>query len=123
MKATSTETQPYNADDARKSESVQAIAREGGARGLIVRDAADVGGRARGQVIAVSSDHVLVKLGEVVAMRFERGSLSRDVEVGEKVSIQYGKDTSLVSDRDAAGQRDRSHDAMHLERERGLSAS
>lgn len=65
-------------------------------RGLMVRDAGDTQRDARGEVVAESSHHVLVQVSDMVAIRYEKASLDRDVNVGEKVAIQYGNDKSQV---------------------------
>lgn len=61
-----------------------------------VRDADDLQRNVRGEVAAVSSQHVLVKLSDDVAVRFERNRLDRQVEQGDKVSVKYRQDMSEV---------------------------
>lgn len=62
-------------------------------RNLIVRAAGEVGSEQRGEIVAVSSHHALLKVGDMVAVRYERSSLSKDVFPGEKVqiTIEQGK--------------------------------
>ena len=50
----------------------------------------------KGEVVAVSSQHALVKLSDDVAVRFEKGNLDRDVKAGDKVAIQYSPEKSPV---------------------------
>ena len=50
----------------------------------------------KGEVVATSSQHALVKLSDDVAVRFEKGNLDRDVKAGDKVAIQYSPEKSPV---------------------------
>lgn len=92
-------------------------------RGLMVRDADRLGGQFHGEVVAVSSHHAMLKVGDMVAVRYERSNLSKDVHTGDSVSIQYGKDQSQVYERGQEPQRDRGRDSMQMERERTLAGS
>lgn len=92
-------------------------------RGLIARDADRLGGQFTGEVVAVSSHHALLKVGDMVAVRYERTNLARDVYVGERLSIQHGKDQSQVYEIGAEPPKDRGLAGMQMERERTLSAS
>ena len=65
-------------------------------RGLMVRDAGQTQRDTQGKVVAESSHHVLVQVSDMVAVRYEKSSLDRDVNVGERVAIQYGKEKSQV---------------------------
>jgi hypothetical protein len=47
-------------------------------------------------VVATSSHHALVKMSDMVAVRYEKEGLDRDVRVGEKVTIQHGNEKSQV---------------------------
>ena len=42
----------------------------------------------KGEVVATSSQHALVKLSDDVAVRFEKGKIDLDVKAGDK-AIQY----------------------------------
>lgn len=106
-----------------KDESAKVIEHAAAYRGLIVRDADRLGGTYQGEVVAVSSHHAMLKVGDMVAVRYERENLDRDVRLGERVSIQYGRDQSQVYEQGEEPQRDRARDSMQMERERKLSGS
>lgn len=106
-----------------KDESARVIEHAAAYRGLIVRDADRLGGTYQGEVVAVSSHHAMLKVGDMVAVRYERENLNRDVHVGERVSIQYGRDQSQVYEPGQEPQRDRGRDAMQMERERKLAGA
>ena len=65
-------------------------------RGLVVRDAQELKQDVKGEVVATSSRHALVKMSDMVAVRYEKEGLDRDVRVGEKVTIQHGNEKSQV---------------------------
>lgn len=65
-------------------------------RALIVRDAQELKQDVKGEVVATSSHHALVKVSDMVAVRYEKDGLDRDVQVGQKVAIQHGADKSQV---------------------------
>lgn len=65
-------------------------------RGLMVRDAQELKQDVKGEVVATSSHHALVKMSDMVAVRYEKGSLDRDVQVGEKLTIRHGNEKSQV---------------------------
>lgn len=77
-------------------ESKRTIDHAASHRGLVVRDAAELKQDFKGEVVANSSHHSLVKISEVVAIRYEKTNLERNLEVGEKVAIQHGQDRSRV---------------------------
>lgn len=65
-------------------------------RGLMVRDAQELKQDVKGEVVATSSQHALVKMSDMVAVRYEKSGLDRDVQVGEKLTIQHGNEKSQV---------------------------
>ncbi|MBP9893364.1 MAG: zeta toxin family protein [Planctomycetes bacterium] len=65
-------------------------------RGLMVRDSQELKQDVKGEVVATSSHHALVKMSDMVAVRYEKGGLNRDVQVGEKLAIQHGHEKSEV---------------------------
>lgn len=77
-------------------ESQNVIGRTAVYRGLIVRDAADIGGTFKGEIVAVSSHHALLKVGDMVAIRYERDNLERSVYQGERLAIQHAAGLSKV---------------------------
>ena len=87
--------------------------------GLMVRDAEALGGQYRGDVVAVSSHHVMLKVGDMIAVRYERENLDRAVHVGDRLAIQHGHDKSHVYEQGKEPARDRGRD-MQMERERVL---
>ena len=92
-------------------------------QGLVVRDADRLGGQFHGEVVAVSSHHAMLKVGDMVAVRYVRSNLSRDVHPGDSGSVQYGKEQSQVCEQGQEPQRDHGHDAKQMERERTLASS
>jgi len=92
-------------------------------RGLMVRSADRLGGQFSGEVVAVSSHHALLKVGDMVAVRYERANLDRDVYAGERLTIQHGQDRSQVYEQGQEPQRDRGRDNMQMEREHRLATS
>ncbi len=79
-------------------------------RGLVVRDAQELKQDVKGEVVANSSHHTLVKMSEMVAVRFEKQSLDREVAVGEKVAIQHGGDKSQVYEQGKEPSRENARD-------------
>jgi hypothetical protein len=79
-------------------------------RGLMVRDAGELKQDVKGEVVATSSHHALVKMSDMVAVRYEKGHLDRDVQVGEKVAIQHGNDKSQVYEQGKEPVRDNGRD-------------
>lgn len=69
----------------------------------------------KGEVMAGSSHHVLVRISEQVAMVYGRDRLEREVQVGERVSIESGHEQHRVQtlERD-----DRPEPGRNLGRER-----
>jgi predicted kinase len=65
-------------------------------RGLVVREARELKQDVKGEVVATSSHHALVKMSDMVAVRYEKDGLDRGVRVGEKVTIQHGSEKSQV---------------------------
>lgn len=92
-------------------------------RGLIVRSADRLGGAFKGEVVSVSSHHAMLKVGDMIAVRYERANLERSLQPGERVSIDYGNEGSSVYARSDAPQRDRGRDSMQIEREQRLATS
>lgn len=85
-------------------------------QGLMVRDADRLGGTYRGEVVAVSSHHALLKVGDMVAVRYEIGNLDREVHVGQRAAIQNGQEKSQVHEPGKEPPKERSRD-MQMERE------
>ncbi|MDN7465958.1 zeta toxin family protein [Burkholderia gladioli] len=75
--------------------SRRAIGLAGNRHNLILRDAQDLERHYRGEVLANSSHHSLVKIGQTVGIVYPRERLSRDIEVGEQVAIHYSPDSAL----------------------------
>lgn len=67
-------------------------------RQLSVREPKDVVGEVKGSVVAQSSHHVLVKIGETVAVRFDKENLDRGLQNGERVAISFNQSKSIVRD-------------------------
>ena len=92
-------------------------------RGLWCATLIALGGQFHGEVVAVSSHHAMLKVGDMVAVRYVRSNLSRDVHPGDSGSVQYGIEQSQVYERGQEPQRDHGRDAMQMERERTLASS
>ncbi|MBU9193025.1 zeta toxin family protein [Burkholderia gladioli] len=75
--------------------SRRAIGLAGDRHNLILRDAQELERHYRGEVLANSSHHSLVKIGQTVGIVYPRERLSRDIEVGEQVAIRYSPDSAL----------------------------
>lgn len=103
------------------AESRRVIDNAAQARSLLVRDSAALGGQFRGEVVAVSSHHAMLKVGDMVAVRYELANLDRDIQKGERLTIQHGDPQSKVYDQRDEPYKDRGRDSMQMERERTLS--
>jgi cell filamentation protein len=79
------------------SESGRTIALAAEFRGLALKEANLVPTRTAGTVIAQSSEHVLVKIGQEVAVAYEKHKLDRALQPGDQVSIKYSHDRGEVS--------------------------
>lgn len=82
-------------------------------RGLMVRDAQELKQDVKGEVVATSSQHALVKMSDMVAVRYEKGNLDRDVQVGEKLTIQHGNEKSQVYEQGKEPARENARDVGH----------
>lgn len=96
------------------AESERVIDMAAAERGIkSVRDSEDLGRDVKGEVVATSSQHALVAISDDVAVRFEKSSLDRDVQQGDKVTIQYEEGKSQVHEQGKEPQadaRDLAHD-------------
>lgn len=97
-------------------ESKRVIEHAANHQGLMVRDADRLGGTYRGEIVAVSSHHAMLKVGDMVAVRYEKGNLDRDVQVGQRVAIQHGQERSQVHEQGKEPAKERSRD-MQMERD------
>jgi predicted ABC-type ATPase len=86
------EGQPSQAQD---HHNIKVIGRE---HGLIIRDALDLKSDYTGKVISISSQHLLVKLSENIAICYPKNVLNRVVQLDEKVTIYYYPDKFRVSE-------------------------
>ncbi len=99
-------------------ESKRVIDNAAAYRGLMVRDAERLGWQFKGDVVAVSSHHVMLQIGDMIAVRYERANLDRDLAVGDRMTIQYDKARSQVYEKGKEPARDRGGKDMQMERER-----
>lgn len=90
-------------------------------RGLLIRDADRLGGRFKGEVVGVSSHHVMLKVGDMVAIRYERDNLERNVVTGDRVVIDHSPEKSSVYEHGEEPQKDRGRESMQMEREHNLA--
>jgi predicted ABC-type ATPase len=65
-------------------------------RGLIVQDSDSLRKDIKGEVVATSTHHALIKISDMVAVQVEKQKISQSVDVGEKVQIQFGAEKSQV---------------------------
>ncbi|MDN4571855.1 hypothetical protein DBB29_24665 [Pandoraea cepalis] len=56
---------------------------------LRITDASKAGQRVVGKVIDVTDEHVLVQTGKSDAVRFDRSDLSREVDKGQRISLEF----------------------------------
>lgn len=61
-----------------------------------VREGDELQRDVKGEVVAVSSQHVLVAISDDVAVRFEKSGLNKEVQPGDRVAIQYDPEKSQV---------------------------
>lgn len=99
-------------------ESQRVIDHAAAYRGLMVRDAERLGGQFKGEVVAVSSHHAMLQVGDMIAVRYERANLDRELSVGDRVTIQHDKTRSQVYEQGKEPARDRGGRDMQMERER-----
>ena len=76
-----------------------------------IRDQSDLQRDVRGEVVAESSQHVLVKMSGNVGIRVEKTSLDREPQVGERVTIQYGREQSKVYEQGQEPARDQARES------------
>ena len=81
-------------------ESRRVIVLAAGHRGVMVREAQEVKQDFKGEVVAVSSQHVLLKVSDMVAISYQKSRLDREPAVGESVAIQHGDPKSQVHEPD-----------------------
>jgi len=93
-----------------KEESERVMEMAATSRNLVVRDAAELRQDVKGEVVGSSTHHTLVKVSDMVAVRFEREQLDRDVQAGEKVAIQHGAGKSQVYEQGKEPARDAGRD-------------
>ena len=79
-----------------KEESRQVMSMAAAQRELIVRDGDSFDRGIKGEVVAGSSHHVLVRISDQVGLMYGRDRLDRSVEVGERVSIKPGQQQHRV---------------------------
>ena len=79
-----------------RDESRQVVAMAAAHRGLIVRDGDSFDRGIKGEVVAGSSHHVLVRVSDQVGLVYGRDRLDREVQVGERVSIEPGQQQHRV---------------------------
>lgn len=96
-----------------REESKQVIDHAAAHRGVMVRDAGELKQDFQGEVVGKSSHHALVQVSDMVAVRYERGAIDKDVQVGEKVAIQHAEGKSQVYEANKAPQREQSQQMAH----------
>ena len=94
-------------DPEKDSLSLQTLGAEATRLGLILRDGERFGRSVQGEVVAGSSQHVLVKVSDMVALSYERDSLDRAVSMGERLRIEPGHDSHRVHEVEQGGLKER----------------
>ncbi len=92
-------------------ESRRAIDSAASFKGVMVRDAGEVRNELKGEVVATSSHHALVRVSELIAIRIEKGPLNHDIRMGEKLSIQHDGNKVQIYQQGKAPVRDQMHEA------------
>lgn len=85
-------------------------------RGLMVRDPDELKRDVKGEVVAESSQHTLVKMSDMIAVRYEKAALDREVQVGEKVAIQYAAGKNQVHELGKEPQHDQAREGRDMGR-------
>lgn len=94
-----------------REESAQVIALAAASRGLMLRDGANSPGHdTKGEVVATSSHHTLVKISESVALKYESATLDREVQKGQQITIRPAAEKNQVYDRGQEPPREQSRD-------------
>ncbi len=63
---------------------------------LIIRDATVLKRDYKGEIVEITEQHALLKISDLLVVRYEKNQLDRDVQIGEKLTIQYTDQKSLV---------------------------
>jgi hypothetical protein len=77
-------------------ESRRAIDSAANFKGVVVRDVGEVKNEFKGEVVATSSHHALVKVSELIAIRIEKDPLNRGMQMGDKLSVQHDGNKAQV---------------------------
>lgn len=99
-------------------ESQQSIDRSASHLGLLVRDARELKSDFQGEVVAVANHHVLLRISELVAVRYEKATLDQSVSMGDKAFMRHVHERTEVNLSDKDTGRTRSHGmSADMERE------
>ena len=79
-----------------QEESRRAIDSAASFKGVVVRDPGERKSEFKGEVVATSSHHALIKVSELVSIRVEKGFLNQDMQIGDKLSIQHDGNKAQV---------------------------
>ena len=93
-----------------REESRQVLEMAALQRRLVLRDGDALGRPVQGEVVAGSSQHVLVRVSDMVALAYERGKLDRTVSVGDRLVIEPGQEKHRVHDQNQAFEKDLGRD-------------
>ena len=77
-------------------ESRRAIDSAANFKGVVVRDPGELKSEFKGEVVATSSHHALVRVSDLIAIRVEKDPLNRDMQMGDKLSVQHGGNKAQV---------------------------
>jgi predicted ABC-type ATPase len=92
-------------------ESRRAIDSAANFKGVVVRDVGEVKSEFKGEVVATSSHHALVKVSELIAIRVEKDPLNQDMQIGEKLSIQHDGHKAQIYQQGKQPSRNQAQDA------------
>ena len=77
-------------------ESRQDIDRSASELRVLLRDARELKSDFQGEVVAVTNHHVLLRISEMVAVRYEKAAIDQSVSPGDKVFMRNVQDRTEV---------------------------
>jgi hypothetical protein len=103
--------------DVTREESLQVIEHAAAHRNLMVTDASHLDSHISGEVVANTSHHTLIKLSEMVAVRYDKSALLRDLQIGEHVTLQKTHGQIQINDQVKTQDKQLQRSDMQLEHE------
>jgi UDP-N-acetylglucosamine kinase len=93
-------------------ESRRAIDSAANFKGVVVRDPGELKSEFKGEVVATSSHHALIKVSEPIAIRVEKSSVNRDMQMGDILAIQHDGNKTQVYQQGKEPSRNQAQDAV-----------